>query len=185
VLRRGSASDRQLRLPLGNPGDETAPGTHGEDAPVAGTDLMERVVEAKNLLAALRQVRRNRGAPGIDGMTVDDLVEHLQTNWPAIRASLVTGTYQPQPVRRVVIPKAGGGSRNLGVPVVLDRFVEQALLQVLQAQWDATFSEASFGFRPGRSAHQAVARAQEYIREGSYACRTGTSFRVTCPMEVA
>jgi hypothetical protein len=132
VLRRGSASDRQLRLPLGNPGDETAPGTHGADAPVMGTDLMERVVEAKNLLAALRQVRRNRGAPGIDGMAVDDLVGHLQANWPTIRASLVTGTYQPQPVRRVVIPKAGGGSRNLGVPVVLDRFVEQTLLQVLQ-----------------------------------------------------
>jgi len=127
---------------------------------------MERLVEAKNLLAALRQVRRNRGAPGIDGMTVDDLVGHLQANWPAIRASLVAGTYRPQPVRRVAIPKAGGGSRNLGVPVVLDRFVEQALMQVLQGKWDATFSEASFGFRPRRSAHQAVARAQEYIREG-------------------
>jgi RNA-directed DNA polymerase len=99
-------------------------------------------------------------------MTVDDLVAHLKAHWPAIRTSLLEGTYKPQPVRRVEIPKAGGGTRNLGVPVVLDRFVEQALMQVLQGEWDPTFSEASFGFRPGRNAHQAVARAQEYIREG-------------------
>lgn len=141
-------------------------GTPGEDAPVEGMDLMERALEGENLRLALRQVRRNRGAPGIDGMTVDGLVAHLKTDWPAIRASLVEGTYKPQAVRRVVIPKPGGGTRNLGVPVVLDRFVEQALLQVLQAEWDPTFSDASFGFRPGRSAHQAVARAQGYIRKG-------------------
>lgn len=127
---------------------------------------MERVLEGENLRRALRQVRRNRGAPGIDGMTVDDLVGHLKRNWPAIRGSLVSGTYKPQPVRRVSTPKPGGGTRNLGIPVVLDRFIEQALMQVLQAEWDPTFSEGSFGFRPGRSAHQAVARAQEYIREG-------------------
>jgi len=127
---------------------------------------MERVLESENLRRALRQVRRNCGAPGIDGMTVDGLVAHLKTHWPAIRSSLEEGTYRPQPVRRVVIPKAGGGTRNLGVPVVLDRFVEQALLQVLQAEWDATFSEWSYGFRPGRSAHQAVSQAQAYIREG-------------------
>jgi RNA-directed DNA polymerase len=127
---------------------------------------MERVLERENLRRALRQVRRNRGAPGIDGMTVDGLVTHLKRNWPAIRSSLVEGTYKPQPVRRVEIPKTGGGTRNLGVPVVLDRFVEQALLQVLQAKWDPTFSEWSYGFRPGRSAHQAVLQAQTYIREG-------------------
>ncbi len=153
-------------LSLGNPGDETAPGRRGEDAPVEGTDLMERVLESENLRRALRQVRHNRGAPGIDGMTVDGLVAHLKANWPAIRSSLVEGTYKPQPVRRVVIPKAGGGTRNLGVPVVLDRFVEQALLQVLQAEWDPTFSEWSYGFRPGRSALQAVAQVQTYIRKG-------------------
>ena len=153
-------------LPLGRPGDETAAGTRGRDAPVKGTDLMERVLEKENLKKALRQVRRNRGAPGIDGMTVDSLVAHLKTHWPAIRSSLMEGTYKPSPVRRVNIPKAGGGTRNLGVPVVLDRFVEQALLQVLQADWDPTFSKWSFGFRPGRSAHQAVSQAQAYIREG-------------------
>jgi len=127
---------------------------------------MERVLERENLRQALHQVRRNRGAPGIDGMTVDALVEYLKTEWPTIRATLVEGTYEPQPVRRVVIPKAGGGTRDLGIPVVLDRFVEQALLQVLQAEWDPMFSEGSFGFRPRHSAHQAVVRAQTYIREG-------------------
>ena len=89
-----------------------------------GTDLMERVLEGENLRRAVRQVRRNRGAPGVDGMTVDGLVAHLTTHWPAIRASLVAGTYEPQPVRRVDIPKPGGGTRHLGVPVVLDRFIE-------------------------------------------------------------
>ena len=163
----GQASDRQLRLPLECPGDETVPGAGGGDTPVDGTDLMERVLEAGNLRRALRQVRRNRGAPGVDGMTVDDLVAHLTTHWPAIRAALVAGTYQPQPVRRVAIPKPGGGTRSLGIPVVLDRFIEQALLQVLQAAWDPTFSTWSDGCRPGRSAHQAVTQAQTYIREGS------------------
>jgi RNA-directed DNA polymerase len=133
---------------------------------VEGTDLMERVLEGENLRRALRQVRRNGGAPGIDGMTVDGLVDHLKAHWPAIRSALVDGTYKPQPVRRVEIPKAGGGTRNLGVPVVLDRFIEQAMLQVLQADWDPTFSEWSYGFRPGRSAHQAVLQAQMYIRDG-------------------
>jgi RNA-directed DNA polymerase len=166
VSKDGTASGRQLLLPLVNPGDETVIGTRGEDASVEGTALMERVLERENLLRALRQVRRNRGAPGIDGMTVDGLAPHLKAHWPAIRTSLLEGTYKPQPVRRVEIAKTGGGTRNLGVPVVLDRFVEQALLQVLQADWDPTFSESSYGFRPGRSAHQALAQAQTYIREG-------------------
>jgi RNA-directed DNA polymerase len=127
---------------------------------------MERVLERENLRRALRQVRRNRGAPGIDGMTVDGLVAHLKARWPAIRACLAEGTYKPQPVRRVEIWKAGGGTRSLGVPTVLDRFIEQALLQVLRAEWDPTFSQWSYGFRPGRSAHQAVSQAQTYIRKG-------------------
>jgi RNA-directed DNA polymerase len=127
---------------------------------------MESVVERENLRKALARVKRNKGAAGIDGMSVEDLSAHLNEHWPAIRAQLLAGTYKPQPVRRVEIPKASGGMRPLGIPTVLDRFIQQAVLQVLQADWDRTFSEASFGFRPGRSAHQAVARAQEYIASG-------------------
>ena len=161
------ASVRQLKLPLGYAGDETVAGTGGGDAPVEGSDLMERVLEGDNLRRALRQVRRNKGAPGIDGMTVDDLVPHIKAHWSEIRASLLEGTYAPQLVRRVEIPKGGGrGIRQLGIPVVLDRFIEQALMQVLQAEWDPTFSASSFGFRPGRRAHQAVLQAQSYIQAG-------------------
>jgi len=127
---------------------------------------MERIVERDNLRKALAQVRRNKGAPGVDVMSVDDLAAHLKDHWPAIRDQLLHGTYRPQPVRRVEIPKATGGTRALGVPTVLDRFIQQAVLQVLQAEWDPTFAEASFGFRPGRSAHQAVTRAQAYIGAG-------------------
>jgi RNA-directed DNA polymerase len=166
VSSGGNASVRQLELPLDDPGDEAVPGTRGEDAPVEGTDLLERVLEAGNLRRALHQVRRHQGAPGIDGMTVDDLGEYLKTHWPTIRAALLEGTYAPQPVRRTVIPKAGGGTRNLGVPTVLDRFIEQALLQVLQEEWDPTFSERSYGFRPQRRVHQAVEQAQADIRAG-------------------
>jgi RNA-directed DNA polymerase len=160
------ASVRQLELPLGEPGDEATTGTRGEDAPVEGTGLLERMLEPANLRRALRQVRRNQGAPGIDGMTVDDLEAHLQTHWPTIRTALLAGTYRPQPVRRTEIPKPGGGTRNLGIPIVLNRCIEQALLQVLQEEWDPTFSERSDGFRPQRSAHQAVEQAQAYIRDG-------------------
>jgi len=120
---------------------------------------MEVVVARDNLRQALAQVRRNKGAPGIDGMTVADLGPHLKEHWPQIRAQLLDGSYRPQPVRRVEIPKGSGGTRALGIPTVLDRFIQQAVLQVLQAAWDPSFSDASFGFRPGRSAHQAVARA--------------------------
>jgi RNA-directed DNA polymerase len=166
VSSGGNASVRQLELPLGEPGDEAVTGTRGEDAPVAGTDLLERVLEAQNLRRALQQVRRNQGAPGIDGMTVDDLEEHLKTHWPTIRAALVEGAYAPQPVRRTASPKPGGGTRNLGIPIVLERFIEQALLQVLQEEGDPTFSESRYGFRPQCSAHQAVGQAQANIRDG-------------------
>ncbi len=127
---------------------------------------MEAVVERANLKKALAQVKRNKGAAGVDGMSVDDLPGYLKEHWPAIRAQLLEGTYKPRPVRRVEIPKASGGTRPLGIPTVLDRFIQQAVMQVLQADWDGTFSEASFGFRPGRSAHQAVERAQTYIASG-------------------
>jgi retron-type reverse transcriptase len=127
---------------------------------------MDRVVERDNLRKALAQVRRNKGAPGLDGMSVEDLAAYLKDHWPEIRDQLLQGTYKPQPVRRIEIPKASGGTRPLGIPTVLDRFIQQAVMQVLQAVWDPTFSASSYGFRPGRSAHQAVHRAQEYIAAG-------------------
>lgn len=128
---------------------------------------MEAIVERDNLRKALAQVRRNKGAAGVDGMTVDGLAPHLKEHWPVIRAQLLDGTYRPRPLRRVEIPKPTGGVRPLGVPTVLDRFIQQAVLQVLQAEWDATFSEHSHGFRPGRSAHGAVRAAQGYIAAGA------------------
>jgi len=127
---------------------------------------MEAVVERENLKQALAQVKRNKGAAGIDGMSVDNLPAYLKEHWPAIRTQLLEGTYKPQPVRRVEIPKASGGMRPLGIPTVLDRLIQQAVMQVLQVEWDGTFSETSFGFRPGRSAHQAVERAQAHIASG-------------------
>ena len=136
------------------------------ERPAVAGPSMEAVLERENLKKALAQVKRNKGAPGIDGMTVEDLGPYLKDNWLTIRAQLLEGTYRPQPVRRVEIPKASGGLRPLGIPSVIDRFIQQAVMQVLQADWDGTFSEASFGFRPGRSAHQAVQRAQAYIASG-------------------
>jgi RNA-directed DNA polymerase len=138
----------------------------GVERPAAFGPSMEAVVERDNLRKALAQVRRNKGAPGADGMTVDALAAHLKEHWPSIKGQLLAGTYAPQPVRRVEIPKASGGTRSLGIPTVLDRFIQQVVLQVLQQEWDPTFSEASYGFRPGRSAHQAVARAQDLIASG-------------------
>jgi len=134
----------------------------------SGSDhrLMEAVVGRTNAIAALRRVRKNQGSPGIDGMTVDDLPVYLATEWEAIRAQLLAGTYQPQPVKRQEIPKPGGGVRQLGIPTVLDRFIQQCLLQVLQPRFDPTFSQHSYGFRPGRRAHDAVCAAQRFIQDG-------------------
>jgi RNA-directed DNA polymerase len=136
------------------------------ERPAVAGPSMERIVERENLKRALARVTRNKGSAGIDGMTVEALPAYLKEHWLAIRAQLLDGTYRPQPVRRVEIPKASGGLRPLGIPTVLDRLIQQAVLQVLQAEWDGTFSDASFGFRPGRSAHQAVAKAQRYIASG-------------------
>jgi RNA-directed DNA polymerase len=147
-------------------------GTEGRTADIqvesqaAHGPLMEAIVERDNLRRALARVKRNKGAAGVDGMSLDALAPYLMEHWPAIRAQLLDGTYKPRPVRRVEIPKASGGTRPLGIPTVLDRLIQQAVLQVLQAEWDPTFSEHSFGFRPRRSAHQAVARAQEFIAAG-------------------
>jgi RNA-directed DNA polymerase len=128
--------------------------------------LMEEVCQPDNVKKALKRVQANKGAPGVDGMTVFQLEKYLKRHWPKIRDQLLTGTYQPLPVQRVEIPKPDGGVRKLGIPTALDRFIQQAVLQVLQQRWDRTFSEHSYGFRPGRSAHQAVAQAQAYIAEG-------------------
>jgi RNA-directed DNA polymerase len=151
---------------VGMEGTETRPADIQVESQAALGPLMEVIVERDNLRKALAHVKRNKGAAGIDGMSLDALAPHLKEHWPAIRAQLLEGSYKPQPVRRVEIPKASGGTRSLGIPTVLDRFIQQAVLQVLQAEWDPTFSEHSFGFRPKRSAHQAVARAQELIASG-------------------
>ena len=140
----------------------------GQTESLAGTErLMEEVCELENCKQALQRVKANKGSPGIDGMTVEELPEYLKQHGLTIGEQLRQGSYQPQPVRRVEIEKPdGGGMRKLGIPTVLDRFVQQAVLQVLQKRWDPTFSEHSHGFRPGRSAKQAVHEAQQYIAEG-------------------
>ena len=127
---------------------------------------MGRVVSRANLQAALKRVRKNKGSPGIDGMTVDELPGYLREQWPRLRDQLLEGVYKPQPIKRQQIPKVGGGMRELGIPTVVDRFIQQAVLQVLQPQFDPDFSEHSHGFRPGRRAHDAVVEAQRYIQEG-------------------
>ena len=147
-------------------GTESPPAAHGHERPASTNRLMEEVCERENLKTALQRVQANKGSPGVDDMTVDDLTGYLKQHWPTIRDHLLKGTYEPQPVRRVDIPKPDGGVRTLGIPTVLDRFVQQAVMQVLQRQWDRTFSDNSYGFRPGRSARHAVAQAQQYIAEG-------------------
>lgn len=127
---------------------------------------MERVIHRSNLQIALKRVKSNKGSPGIDGMTVGELSAHLREHWKEIREQLLAGTYQPQMVKRQLIPKSGGGMRELGIPTVLDRFIQQALFQVLQSELDGSFSRHSYGFRSGRSAHEAVRAAQRYVQQG-------------------
>jgi RNA-directed DNA polymerase len=127
---------------------------------------MTEVLDKENLKRALERVKRNQGAPGIDGMTVDELGAHLKANWPSIRAQLVAGSYQPKPVKRVEIPKPDGRKRLLGIPTVVDRFIQQAVAQVVQQHWEPHFHPHSYGFRPGRNAHQAMRHAQATIRQG-------------------
>ena len=164
-----------LALELSERGETLVGGYQGTEPPVAKPDpespasaeqLMEEMCGRENCETAWKHVRKNKGGPGVDGMTIDEAADYLREHWPSIRSQLLDGTHQPQPVKRVEIPKPDGGVRKLGVPCVVDRLVQQAVLQVLQAQWDPTFSEHSYGFRPGRSAHQAVAQAQAYIAEG-------------------
>src|SRR6266487_950009 len=149
---------------------ESSGAMRGTESPASTNRLMEEVCERENLKAALRRVKANQGSPGVDGMTVIGIQDYLKQHWPAIREQLLNGTYEPKPVRRVEIPKPDGGVRKLGIPTVLDRFIQQAVMQVLQRRWDRTFSDHSYGFRPGRSAQQAVAQAQQYIAEGHGWC---------------
>ncbi len=164
----------QMELPLEGRGEspviersgEAGRAKHGKERSGSDDPLMEQVVARENAGEALKRVRRNKGSPGIDGMTVDELTPYLREHWPAIREQLLAGSYQPSAVKRQLIPKSGGGMRELGIPTVLDRFVQQLLLQVLQPIFDPTFSEHSHGFRPGRRAHDAVCKAQQYIQDG-------------------
>lgn len=165
----------QLELPFDSRGEAPRAERSGE-VPTASNGngrsgtatklLMEQVVERSNIEVAMKRVRQNKGSPGIDGMTVQELPAYVAEHWESLRASLLAGTYQPKPVRRQEIPKSGGGVRQLGIPCALDRFVQQCILQVLQPRFDPYFSEHSYGFRPGRRAHDAVRAAQKYIQQG-------------------
>jgi RNA-directed DNA polymerase len=160
------ADGRGKTLGAAGEGSEPLMAKRNSESPAREDRLMEEVCDRKNLEVAWKRVRANKGGPGVDGMTIDATTDHLRKHWPIIREQLLSGTYQPQPVKRVEIPKPDGGVRKLGVPCVVDRLIQQALLQVLQRRWDPTFSEHSYGFRPGRSARQAVAQSQRYIAEG-------------------
>jgi RNA-directed DNA polymerase len=147
-------------------GTEASKAKRTPEDPALPVLLMEEICHRENLRRALQRVRQNKGVPGIDGMTVKKLSGYLKKHWPQIREQLLAGTYSPEPVKRVEIPKPDCGMRKLGIPTVLDRFVQQAIMQVLQKYWDKTFSEHSYGFRPGRSAHQAISRSQQYVEQG-------------------
>jgi RNA-directed DNA polymerase len=153
---------------LDDPGEgtESLVAKRDSESPANKCWLMEEVCEGTNVKKAWQRVRANKGGPGVDGLTIDATADYLREHWPTIRQQLLEGTYAPQPVKRVEIPKPGGGMRQLGVPCVVDRLIQQALLQILQPSWDPTFSQHSYGFRPGRSAHQAVAQAQRYVAAG-------------------
>src|SRR5947208_10034998 len=174
-LGNDKRQNTQGKLGSSSPGPGEAQETRGREiesllamneyeSPAKTDRMMEEISEWENLKEAIRRVKANKGSAGIDGRTVGELPDYLELL--AIREQLLNGTYEPKPVRRVEIPKPDGGVRKLGIPTVLDRFIQQAVMQVLQKQWDRTFSDNSYGFRLGRSAHQAVAKAQQYIAEG-------------------
>ena len=164
--RDGNASDPLHKQAAAMPQDELAAGLSGQPESIQPQTLLAQVLDRANLQRAVKQVRQNKGAPGIDGMTVDELPKYLRDHWLEIRAQLEAGKYQPQPVKRVEIPKPDGKTRPLGIPTVLDRFIQQAIAQVISAQWEPHFHRHSYGFRPRRSAHQAVREVQANIRAG-------------------
>lgn len=140
--------------------------TPRHDCKSTGSALLKAALTRENLQQALKRVRANKGAAGVDGLDIDETARQLVTTWPTLREQLLRGTYRPSPVRRVTIPKPDGGERELGIPTVTDRLIQQALLQVLQPRLDPTFSKHSYGFRPGRRAHDAVLAAQAYVQTG-------------------
>ena len=165
--RNEMASEQAAETVSGKtPEDELMAGALSNPASERVTSLFEHVLKKENLRQALRQVRRNRGAPGIDGMSIDELPGYLKDHWLGIKDALQNERYRPQPVKRVEIPKPDGRKRKLGIPTVLDRFIQQAINQVLQCVFDPTFHPHSYGFRPKRSAHQAVRHAQEQVKAG-------------------
>jgi RNA-directed DNA polymerase len=150
-----------------DPAQGNEPGSGNTEPPIsAHQPLLEAIVSNGNMRRALKRVRANKGSPGVDGMTVNDLPKHLKQVWPAIKAALLEGLYLPQPIRRVEIPKPDGGMRQLGIPTALDRLIQQAILQVLDPIFDPTFSPSSYGFRPGKSAHQALEAARKHVASG-------------------
>ena len=172
--RKHQSKQLELSLPKTSRGEaherpgrgERAAATFGYERPTTHERLMEEICKPANLKRALKRVKANKGSPGVDGMTVEELPAFVWKHWDSLREDLLRGRYKPLPVKRQEIPKPGGGVRKLGIPCALDRFVQQAVLQVLQRQWDPTFSDHSHGFRPNRSAHDAVVQAQQYIAEG-------------------
>ena len=164
--RDGTASDHLRKQAAALPQDELVAGSSRQPESIHTQALLAQVLDRANLQRALKQVRQNKGAPGIDGMTVDALPDYLRHHWLEIRAQLETGQYRPQPVKRVEIPKPDGKTRPLGIPTVLDRFIQQAIAQVISALWEPHFHPHSYGFRPQRSAHQAIREVQTRIRQG-------------------
>ena len=145
---------------------EMAIASYLTDPSTGGNQLMEIICERENIRRALQRVRGNKGAPGVDGMTVDQLPSYVRRHWPQIKEELLNGTYKPLPVRRKEIPKPSGGVRLLGIPTALDRLIQQAVAQVLQQIWDPVFSDSSFGFRPGRGQNDAIGCVLGYVEEG-------------------
>ena len=166
ALDRGTTGQGKAVKPLGTDQRVERSPARDEGQSDAGVGLWEQVWERGNLLRALRRVESNRGAAGVDGVTVEELRPYLIDHWRAVREALEEGRYRPSPVRRVVIPKPDGGERQLGIPTVLDRFIQQALAQAMTPLFEPLFSPHSYGFRPGRSAHDAMKRAQTYVQEG-------------------
>jgi RNA-directed DNA polymerase len=164
---RGTAGSGETVKPASHSQSAEQSSVHNEGKSTGTSDsLWERIGERQNLYAALERVEANGGAPGIDGMTVKELRPYRKRHWLEVRASLDAEKYQPQPVRRVELPKPDGGARLLGIPTVLDRFLQQAVAQILTPRFEPVFSPHSYGFRPGRSAHQAVKAAQAYVEAG-------------------